>query len=132
MNQLLAALAGGILAGTLAAAHAKLPPPTDEEKAAAAQKAEKAAMEKDKAAKDLSKAHDRVVENYRKNKGSASGGATAQPQDTAQGADHGNAPRPDGDLTRQEAQKEMPLPGQANDHSTPARDPQNSGGNRTN
>lgn len=86
MNKILAALAGGILAGTLAAAHAKLPPPTDEEKAAAAQKAAKDAMEKDKAAKDLAKAQDRVVENYRKNQDSASrGGNSSTPESAGSG-----------------------------------------------
>jgi hypothetical protein len=115
MRRILAVVAGGLLAGTFAASYAKLPPPTPEEKAAAVAKAEKEAAGKAKAAKELSKAQDRAVANYT---GSAQ----------SQGADHAKAKLPDGDLTRQEAQTEMPKPGQANDHSTTARDPQNSSG----
>jgi hypothetical protein len=115
MKKILAVVAGALLAGTFAASYAKLPPPTPEEKAATAAKAEKEAAGKAKSAKELAKAQDNTVANYKKNKGSSS-----------QGADHAKAKLPDGDLTRQEAQTEMPKPGQANDHSTTARDPQNS------
>ena len=141
MKKIFAVLAGAgaLLIGAFAASYAELPPPTKEEKAAAAAKAEKAAAEKGKAAKELAQAQDKAVANYKKNKGSSSAGATAQPkpeQSTAtapapsqpQGADHATAKLPDADLTEQEAQKEMPKPGQANDHSTTARDPQNSSG----
>ena len=123
MKRILAALTGALLIGALAASYAELPPPTPEEKAAAAAKAQKDAAGKAKAAKELAKAQDKAVANYKKNKGSSSAGAS-------QGADHANAKRPDGELTRQEAQTEMPKPGQANDHSTTARDPQNSSGRR--
>jgi hypothetical protein len=135
MNRILAVLAGGLLIGAFAAAYAELPPPTAEQKAAAAAKAEKAAAEKAKDAKELARAQDRAVANWRKNKGASStgtaprqGSAAAPAPSAAQGADHSNARRPDSELTRQEAQTEMPKPGQANDHSTTARDPQNSFG----
>jgi hypothetical protein len=141
MNRILAVLAGGLLVGAFAAAYAELPPPTPQEKAAAAAKAEKDAAEKAKDARDLAQAQDKAVANWRKNKGLASAGTTTQPAprqghstapaaSQSQGADHSNAPRPDSELTRKEAQTEMPIPGQANDHSTTARDPQNSSGRR--
>jgi hypothetical protein len=137
MKKLLTVLAGGLLIGALAVSYAELPPPTPEEKAATAAKAEKAAIEKAKAAKEVAKAQDKAVANYKKNKGSSSAGATvqpkphqnsatAQPPAQSQGADHANARLPDAELTRHEAQTEMPKPGQVNDYSTPARDPQNS------
>ena len=69
MKKVLAALAGGLLIGAMAASHAKLPPPpakTDAEKSA---EAEKAAAAKAKDAEQLSKAQDRAVANYKKNKG---------------------------------------------------------------
>ncbi len=138
MNKVLAVLAGSLLIGAFAAAYAELPPPTPQEKAAAAAKAQKDTAEKAMAAKELAQAQDKAVANWRKNKGLASAGTTTQPaprQGSAapapsapQGADHSNAPRPDSELTRKEAQTEMPIPGQANDHSTTARDPQNSSG----
>jgi hypothetical protein len=143
MKTILATLAAGLLIGAFASSYAEMPPPTQEEKAAAAAKAEKAASEKAKAAKEVSQAQDRAVANYRKNKGkgSPSSGATAQPgaqqgssaaqaPAESQGADHSNAGLPDGELTRHEAQTEMPKPGQVNDYSTPARDPQNSSSSR--
>jgi hypothetical protein len=68
MKRILAVLVSGLLIGALAA-HAKLPAPpakSDTEKAA---EAEKAAAAKAKDAADLAKAQDRVVANYKKNKG---------------------------------------------------------------
>jgi hypothetical protein len=137
VKKIVAVMAGALLAGTFAVAYAKLPPPTLEEKTAATAKAEKEAAGKAKAAKELAKAQDKAVANYKKNKGS-SVGATAQPKpeqssatapapSQSQGANHAKK-LPDGDLTRKEAQTEMPKPGQANDHSTIVRDPQNSSG----
>ena len=131
MNRILAVLAGGMLIGAFAAAYAELPPPTPQEKAAAAAKAEKAAAEKAKDAKELARAQDKAVANWRKNKGSSSAGTTqpasqgsaAAPAPQSEGADHATSRRPDAELTREEAQTEMPKPGQANDHSTTARDP---------
>jgi hypothetical protein len=141
MKNVFTALAGGLLIGTLSASYAVLPPPSPEEKAAAAAKAEKAASDTAKAAKDVAKAQDRAVANYKKNKGSSSTGSTAQPGSQqnpptpqppvqSQGADHSNAALPDSELTPHEAQTEMPKPGQVNDYSTTARDPQNSSGRR--
>jgi hypothetical protein len=130
MKMTLTALAGGLLIAIFAAAYAKLPPPTPEQKAAAAATAEKQNAEKAKAAKELEQAQDRAVANYRKHKGgSSSGGATAQPE-PPQGAKDSKARLPDSELTRHEAQNEMPKPGQVNDYSTPARDPQNSSPSR--
>src|SRR5688572_18657030 len=79
MNKILAVLAGGLLIGAFAAANAELPPPTPQEKAAAAAKAEKAAAEKAKDAKELARAQDRAVANWRKNKGASSTGTATQP-----------------------------------------------------
>jgi hypothetical protein len=53
-----------------------------------------------------------------------------QKRQATSGADHARSKNPDAELTRREAQREMPKPGQANDHSTTARDPQNSSGRR--
>lgn len=141
MKRIFTALAGGLLIGAFAASHAELPPPTPQEKAAAAAKAEKAAAEKETAARELSRAQDKAVANYKKHKvaSPSSAGATAQPEQQnpsaasaasrlQEGADHSSAKLPDSELTREEAQTEMPKPGQANDHSTTARDPQNSSG----
>ena len=110
MTRTVAALTAGVLFLAFAA-YAKLPTPTAEEKSAAAAKAEKQAAEKAKAAKALEKAQDRAAGRYGKYRG---------------GADHSKAGNPDAELTRREAQTEMPKPGQANDHSTTARDPKTS------
>jgi hypothetical protein len=64
-------LAAGLVIGSLAGVHAKLPAPpakTDAEKKA---DADKAAAGKAKAADELARAQDRVVANYKKNKGIA-------------------------------------------------------------
>ena len=106
-NRMLSVLAGGLLIGAFAAANAELPPLSQEQQAAAAAKADKANADKAKAAKALANAQERAVANYRKQ----------------QGANHATARSPDAELTRQEAQTKMPKPGQANDHSTTARDP---------
>ncbi len=74
MKKILMVLSAGLLAGVLAAAHAKLPPPpakSDAEKAAEAQKAE---ATKAKAATDLGKAQDRAVANYKKKSGASMDG----------------------------------------------------------
>ena len=113
MKRFFAVLAGGVLIGAFAAANAELPPPSAQEKAAATAKTQKDAAEKAKNAKELAQAQGKAVANWQ-----------------SQGADHATSRRPDGELTRHEAQTEMPKPGQANDHSTTARDPQNSSGRR--
>lgn len=137
MKTILATLAGGLLIGAFAASYATLPAPTPEAKAAAAAKTEKDAAAKAKADKELAKAQDKAVANYRKNKGdsaatrrpgtSPSSGATAEPKpqpDTpgVSGSDHAKPNPPAQDLTRKEAQTEMPTPGQANDHSSTGRE----------
>ena len=68
MKRILAVLFAGLLIGTLAA-HAKLPAPPAKSDAEKAAEAEKAAAAKAKDAADLAKAQDRVVGNYKKNKG---------------------------------------------------------------
>ncbi len=75
---LVTALAAGLAIGSLAAVHAKLPPPpakTDAEKAA---EAEKAAAAKAKDAELLDRAHDKAVANYKRNKGIAMDAKPAQ------------------------------------------------------
>jgi hypothetical protein len=139
MKRILSAVAGGLLVGAFAASHAELRPPTPEEKATAVAKADKQAADKAKDARELARAQDKAVANYKKNRGSSSAGMTtgSKPEPRSaigpaptptQGANHADANPPDAELTRQEAQTEMPKPGQANDHSTTARDPQNSSG----
>ncbi|HSA71796.1 MAG TPA: hypothetical protein VLF65_19645 [Burkholderiales bacterium] len=68
MKRILAVLVSGLLIGTLAA-HAKLPAPPAKSDAEKGAEAEKAAAAKAKDAADLAKAQDRVVANYKKNKG---------------------------------------------------------------
>jgi len=67
MKRILLVLAAGLMVGAIA--HAKLPPAppmSDSDKAA---KAQKDAAAKEKEAKDLGKAQDHAVANYKKNKG---------------------------------------------------------------
>jgi hypothetical protein len=71
MRTVLAALIGGLLIGAIAASHAKLPAPPAKSDAEKAAEAEKAAAAKAKDAEHLSKAQDRVVANYKKNKGAS-------------------------------------------------------------
>jgi hypothetical protein len=71
MKRVLVVLVAGLLAGMIAASHAKLPaaaPKTDAEKKA---DADKAAATKAKDAEDLGKAQDRAVANYKKGQGKA-------------------------------------------------------------
>jgi hypothetical protein len=70
MKRILAVLVSGLLIGALAA-HAKLPPPPPKSDAEKAAEAEKAAATKVKEADSLAKAQDRVVANYKKNKGAS-------------------------------------------------------------
>jgi hypothetical protein len=76
------AIAGGLLAGALGA-HAKLPPPPPKSDAEKAAEAEKAAATKAKEAEANAKAVDKVVANYKKNKGIA---MDAQPAPAAPAA----------------------------------------------
>ncbi len=76
---IVAALAGGLLIGSLAGVNAKLPaapPKSDAEKAA---EAEKAAAAKAKDAELLNRAHEKAVANYKKNKGIAMDAKPAAP-----------------------------------------------------
>jgi hypothetical protein len=68
MKKLLAALAGGLLIGAIAASHAKLPAPPPKSDAEKSAEAEKAAAAKAKDAADLGKAQDKAVANYKKNR----------------------------------------------------------------
>lgn len=61
-----------LVAGAVGLAYAKLPPPSEEAKAAAAAKKAKAAEAAKKDAEALAKAQDRAVENYKRGKGGAS------------------------------------------------------------
>jgi hypothetical protein len=68
MKRILAVLIAGLMIGAIAA-HAKLPAPPAKSDAEKAAESEKAAAAKAKDADLLSKAQDRVVANYKKNKG---------------------------------------------------------------
>jgi hypothetical protein len=71
MKKILLAIAAGLMAGAIAASHAKLPaapPKSDAEKAA---EADKAAAAKAKDAALNAGAQDKAVANYKKNKGIA-------------------------------------------------------------
>ena len=68
MRTVLAALVGGLLIGAVAA-HAKLPASPAKSEAEKKAEADKAAATKAKDAELLSKAHDKAVANYKKNKG---------------------------------------------------------------
>jgi hypothetical protein len=69
MRKIIAALVAGLLIGAIAASHAKLPAPPAKSDAEKAAEAEKAASAKAKDAELLSRAQDRAVANYKKNKG---------------------------------------------------------------
>jgi hypothetical protein len=68
MKRILAVLIAGLMIGAIAA-HAKLPAPPAKSDAEKKADADKAAAAKAKDAELLSKAQDRVVANYKKNKG---------------------------------------------------------------
>ena len=70
MKRIVAVLVAGLLIGTLGA-HAKLPAPPAKSDAEKKAEADKAAAAKAKDAEDLAKAQDRVVANYKKNKGAS-------------------------------------------------------------
>ena len=69
MKAILLVLASGLAAGMIAVSHAKLPAPPAKSDAEKKAEADKAAATKAKEAEDLAKAQDRVVANYKKNKG---------------------------------------------------------------
>lgn len=70
MKRILGVVLAGLLIGTLGA-HAKLPAPPAKSDAEKKAEADKAAATKAKDAEDLAKAQDRVVANYKKNKGAS-------------------------------------------------------------
>ena len=70
MKRILVVLISGLMIGALAA-HAKLPAPPAKSDAEKKVEADKAAATKAKDADDLAKAQDRVVANYKKNKGAS-------------------------------------------------------------
>ena len=69
MKKLFAVLVAGLLAGGIAASHAKLPAPPAKSDAEKKADADKAAAAKAKEADLLSKAQDKAVANYQKTKG---------------------------------------------------------------
>ena len=78
MNRILSAIVGGLLIGTLAAAHAKLPAAPAKSEAEKSAEAAKAAAAKATAADQLSKAQDKAVANYKKSKGVSMDGKRAK------------------------------------------------------
>ena len=71
MKRIVIAILGGLLIGAFAASHAKLPAPAPKSDAEKKADADKAGAAKAKDAELLDKARDRVVANYKKNKGIA-------------------------------------------------------------
>ena len=71
MKSILATLVAGLMIGTFAASHAKLPAAPAKSDAEKKADADKAAASKAKDAADLAKAQDKVVANYKKNKGAS-------------------------------------------------------------
>jgi hypothetical protein len=69
VKTILAVLAGGLMIGAIAASHAKLPPVPPKSDAEKSAEAEKAAAAKAKDAEQLNKAQEKAVANYKKNKG---------------------------------------------------------------
>jgi hypothetical protein len=72
MKKTIAVLLGGLLIGSFAATHAKLPAAPAKSEAEKKAEADKAAATKAKDAEALGKAQDRAVANYKKQKGGAS------------------------------------------------------------
>ncbi|HSA88495.1 MAG TPA: hypothetical protein VLF42_01195 [Burkholderiales bacterium] len=69
MKRVFLVLAAGLAAGVIAASHAKLPAPPAKSDAEKKADADKATAAKARDAENLGKAQDRVVVNYKKNKG---------------------------------------------------------------
>ncbi len=67
MKRMLAVLAAGLMIGSIAASHAKLPAPPAKSEAEKAAEADKAKAAKAKEAEQLNKAVDKAVANYKKN-----------------------------------------------------------------
>jgi hypothetical protein len=77
VKAILAALVAGLMIGTFAASHAKLPPAPPKSDAEKAAEADKAAAAKAKDAELNNKAQDKAVANWKKNKGIAMGAKPA-------------------------------------------------------
>jgi hypothetical protein len=71
MKKALMTLFAGLVLGAFAAVQAKLPPPTDAEKKAAAEKKAKDEAGKAKTKAETDKAEDRAVANYKRNRAGA-------------------------------------------------------------
>jgi hypothetical protein len=69
VKAILATLAAGLMIGSFAASHAKLPPAPAKNDAEKKAEADKAAATKAKEAELNAKAQDKAVANYKKNKG---------------------------------------------------------------
>jgi gas vesicle protein len=69
MKRILLVLVAGLFVGAIAASHAKLPAAPAKSDAEKKAEADKVAATKAKDAESLGKAQDRVVANYKKNKG---------------------------------------------------------------
>jgi hypothetical protein len=80
VKAILAALAAGLMIGTFAASHAKLPPSPPKSDAEKAAEADKAAAAKAKEGELNSKAQDKAVANYKKNKGVSMSPTKATPK----------------------------------------------------
>ena len=80
MKAILAALAAGLMIGTFAASHAKLPPAPPKSDAEKKAEADKAVAAKAKDAELNGKAQDRAVANYKKNKGISMAPSKAAPK----------------------------------------------------
>jgi hypothetical protein len=80
MKAILAALAAGLMIGSLAAVHAKLPPSPPKSDAEKKADADKAAATKAKDAEMNAMAQDKAVANWKKNKGIAMGPTKAAPK----------------------------------------------------
>ncbi len=79
MKRIILVLFAGPAAGVIAASHAKLPAPPAKSDAEKKADADKAAAAKAKDAEMLGKAQDRVVANYKKNKGMSMAPSKAMP-----------------------------------------------------
>ena len=71
MKAILAALAAGLMIGSFAASHAKLPPAPPKSDAEKKAEADKAAATKAKDAELLNKAMDKAVASYKKKQGAS-------------------------------------------------------------
>jgi hypothetical protein len=79
MKRILMALLGGLLIGTFAAGHAKLPAPPAKSEAEKKAEADKAAASKAKDGELLGKAQEKAVANYKKGKGGGMSPASMNP-----------------------------------------------------